>query len=287
MCIILCHIGNELPDYLKDCLIQCRKVFSGNIFLITNSVETDWVKEYNVIVRGINFENEKFKISEKVNFNGYPSRDFWQYSLARFFFIEDFVVSNKIENFVIFENDVLIFSNLESLISKMSDVYNNIAITFACDLRSTTGFSYFKSYSDLTRLNDDIIELINNYDSIRSEFGSFPSEMLFIRKVSKLKNYIKPLPILPTDEYFDKFDFIFDPSSYGQFLDGHPPIHGGSDAPHIDTTTYVGKKLHDGVYQVFFNYDEGPFIIDKMNSKHKIFNLHVWSKRLKKFIKND
>jgi hypothetical protein len=287
MCIILCHIGNELPDYLKDCLVQCRKVFNGRIYLITNSTQTEWLKDFDVVLGEIDFNNDKFKISEKVNFNEYPSKNFWLYSLARFFFIEDFVVNNKIENFVVFENDVLIFSDLKNLITRMSSIYNNIAMTFSCDLRATTGFSYFKSHSDLSCLNNDIIELIKNYDLSSPEFGSYPSEMLFIRKISKLKDYIKPLPSFPTDEHYDELGFIFDPASYGQFLGGVPLVHGGSESPHIDISMYVGQKIQNGEYRVFFNHEEGPIILDNQDSKYKIFNLHVWSKRLKKFIKDD
>ncbi len=96
--------------------------------------------------------------------------------------------------------------------------------------------------------------------------------------------YISSLPIFPTDEFFGHFNFVFDPASYGQFLGGYPIIHGGSSEPHIDLGTYIGKKIDDGEYRVFFDKKDGPFITNNKNEKFKIYNLHVWSKNLKKFL---
>lgn len=283
MHLILSNIGTQLPDYIGYCLEQTRKFYDGKITLVTNSDNNEIVTKYNVNIYIPNMQNERFKFLENVTFSNTPNREFWVHTLARLFFIEDFAVENKIENFVTYDNDVLIYSSLEEIINKFSKLYSNIAITMFDDIRAVFGFSYFKTYGDLIRLNDDIIEILKKPEFFDHLMRDFLSEMLIIRKISKDKDYVKPIPILPTDENYSKFGFIFDPLSYGQFLGGVPRIHG-TEQSFIEHGTYIGEELINGKYKVFFNKIDGPFTIDKENNIHKIFNLHMWSKNLKKFM---
>jgi hypothetical protein len=286
--VILCHIGETIPSHLYECIKQTRKYFKGKIILITNSLEKNLLSKYEVEFCEIDFDNKKYDISKNVNFNSNPNREFWLYSLCRLFFIEDYVVKNKINNFVTYDNDVLIYSDLSYILKKLSKIYENIGITIVDEVRVTTGFAFFKSYKDLVNLNDDIIEIIKSpvmmEDLIRDYCGGYPSEMTFIRKISKDKNYIKPLPTFPTDGMYEKLGFVFDPAGYGMFLGGLPEVHGGSEDSYIDETTYIGNKLINKEYKVLFNSNEGPILVDNNNTKVKIYNLHVWSKKLKKFM---
>ena len=283
MHLILSNIGTQLPDHIVDCLEQTRKFYNGKITLVTNSNNCENLKKYDVNIYNPNIENVKFKFLENVTFSNSPNREFWVYSLSRLFFIEDFVAKNKIENFVTYDNDILIYSNLEEIVTKISKLYNNIAITIGDDNRAVFGFSYFKTYTNLIRLNDDIIEILKHPENFDYLMRDFLNEMLIIRKISKDKDYIEPLPIFPTDKNYNELGFIFDPASYGQFLGGAPKLHGNEDS-FIDEGTYIGKELLKGNYKVFFNKIDGPFTIDKENNRHKIFNLHMWSKNLKKFM---
>jgi hypothetical protein len=284
--LILSHIGGDLPNHFFDCIKQTRKFFNGKIVLITNSKNLSKLLEYNIEISDVNFENKRFEIAKKINFYDYPSTDFWLYSLSRFFFIEDYVVTHKINDFVIYENDILIYSDLNNVIEKLSITYKNIAITIGDDFRATTGFSFFKSYEDLIRMNDDIIKIVQNPDDmndIRNNYASCcPSEMVFIRKISKEKNYIKPLPLFPEDKYYNELGFVFDPAGYGQFLGGTSPDYGSLDN-FIDKTTYIGKKLLNEEFKVTYSKEEGPTIINNNNETTKIYNLHIHSKKLNLF----
>lgn len=288
MTLILSHIGELLPTYFLFFIKQTRKFYDGKIILVTNSTNTNELSDYNLEIYNPNFENKKFKICEKIDFYSYPNKNFWLYALVRFFFIEDYVVENKIENFVIYENDVLIYNDLSSVVNKISKIYENIAFTIGDDTRVTTGFSFFKSYEDLIRMNKDIIKIVQNPDDmndIRNNYASCcPSEMVFIRKICKEKNYIKPLPLFPEDKYYDELGFVFDPAGYGLFLGGTSPENGDFGYGYIDKTTYIGKKLLNEEYIVNFSKEEGPTIIDKNNKTTKIYNLHIHSKKLYNFI---
>ena len=287
MTLILSHIGNSLPTHINVCIEQTRKFYNGDIFLITNCKNEKIKNKYGVQFISPDFTNKKYLKSKKINFHSFPNKEFWLYSLARFFFIEDFVTQNKIENFVIYENDILIYYDLKKLINTLSSLYQNIAFTIGDDIRATTGFSFFKSYNDLSVMNHDIITIIEDTDKmedIRKNYSECcPSEMVFIRKISKEKDYIKSLPIFPNEKYFNELGFVFDPASYGQFLGGTPAVNGNKKT-FIDDITYIGKKLLSGEYNVIFHEKKCPFLIDKNGNKSKIYNLHIHSKKLENFI---
>lgn len=283
MHLILCHIGNDFPSHFIDCIEQTKKFYDGNITIISNSNNIEIFKKYNVEIYHPNFENEKFKHLENFNFPDYGDRNFWVNSLARVFFIEDYVVEKNINNFFTYDNDVLIYSDLKSVILKISELYENIAITVVDDIGAVFGFCYFKNKNDIIRLNQDIIEILNDNNKITKI--NFLNEMSLIGDILKNKNYIKQLPSLPTDNYYDEFGFVFDPAGYGQFLGGTPAIHGYEEN-YINPNSYIGKELLNNKYKVFFNYEYGPYIVNNENTIIKIFNLHVWSKNLIKFRQN-
>lgn len=284
--LILSHIGSKIPTHVNFCLRQTRNFYDGDILFVTDNPDKNLFEKFNVEHYPVKYDNDKFKISQTVNFNSYPNRNFWLYSLSRFFFIEDLVSSMNIDNFIIYENDIMIYSDLKSISEKISNEYDNIAFTIGDDKRATTGFSYFSSYEDLIRLNNDIIEIINSPDDmkdIRDNYSTCcPSEMVFIRKISKEKNYIEPLPLFETDNKFSELGFVFDPASYGQYLGGTPKVNG-SKKSYIDKDTYIGQELLKKNYEVIFENNK-PYIVDSKKLKHRIFNLHIHSKKLDKFI---
>jgi hypothetical protein len=288
MCLILSHIGKKLPNHLYNCIEQTKKHFDGKIYLITDSPTNDLEKKFDIEVISPNFSNEKFLRIIGFNFYTYPSKEFWLYSLARFFFIEEFVEKNDIKNFVMFENDVLIYYNLNELMQKLIKTDERIFFTIGDETRITTGFSFFKHWSDLKKINDDIIDIIQNQTDLIDVYQNYssccPSEMVFLRKISKDKKYINPLPLFPEDKYYEELNFVFDPAGYGQFLGGTSAEMNGGDN-YIDENTYIGLKLKQNIYRVFFDEKEKyPYLLDSFGKRTRLFNLHIHSKNLKKFM---
>ena len=89
---------------------------------------------------------------------------------------------------------------------------------------------------------------------------------------------IKKLPVFPGDE--DTFGYLFDPSSYGQFIDGTP---NGHSPGFIDKQQYIGSKL-DSSCNIL--YKDKPYIY-KEGVEYKIFNLHIHTKNLSKFTSDE
>ena len=94
------------------------------------------------------------------------------------------------------------------------------------------------------------------------------------------------LPIFPNNKVtqdFEKFQSVFDPATYGQFLDGTPGTPGISILP--DSIIGEEFKINQNIKIVFNTVEDYkvPFIIYN-NVTFKINTLHIHSKRLHLFL---
>lgn len=88
------------------------------------------------------------------------------------------------------------------------------------------------------------------------------------------------LPTMPHSEYANKFNSIFDPASYGQFVGGTTNgIPGAKPKDH-----YIGQMLTDNPsFDIIWNNKRQPCL--KYNDKEiRINNLHIHSKNLHLYI---
>ena len=114
-------------------------------------------------------------------------------------------------------------------------------------------------------------------------------------------NEMSLLHVLSLQEYFNKFPilpdikhrYVFDPGSYGQYLggtnNGHPP--GFADHKHI-----IGRDIIGGNIVPYFDEEHKKPLVFKEAlqpaeafvqtppQKYELFNLHVHSKKLEKFV---
>lgn len=287
MSVILTHIGQTLPYYLDLTLLQLRKFYEGKIFLITNCEASEFQIKYEIEVFGPELNSDEYKEIEQIKFNEYPSKEFWYYSLLRFFLIEKTLADKNVEDFVILENDILIFDKLKPLIEKLAKLKRKIFFTIGDEIRATTGFTFFKSLDSLKELNQLLLEIIRDPSKMRDINDNYsaccPSEMVFIRKISKENDLIQSLPLFSSDSFFEELGYVFDPASYGQYLAGTSP-ESGNHKTYIDEITYIGKKILNNELSVHYSPEDGPYIIENNTTKCKIFNLHIHSKNLSKFV---
>ena len=140
-------------------------------------------------------------------------------------------------------------------------------------------------------LLNEMINYLNNKHSLFSYGIDMINEMGLLH-IYQLKNedLMRNLPILPYEkeniflsENFKYFNSIFDPATYGQFLDGTPTNQGIS----IKTDSYIGDlmKTNNDINIKFetINSLKIPYLyLD--NQYIKINNLHIHSKRLNLFL---
>jgi hypothetical protein len=135
------------------------------------------------------------------------------------------------------------------------------------------GFSIINNKEKMSNITERVFDIVRlGEDVARSITGDEIHEMRLLGHIDD--GIITKLPVLPDE--LNEFNFIFDPSSYGQYIGGTPNGHAPG---FIDRDQYVGSKLTNDIQIIF---DGAPYIIAN-NKKYNIFNLHIHSKNLSKY----
>jgi hypothetical protein len=302
--LILTHIGQNLPEYLNTFLTQIRK-FNNEykiIFLVNQiNCENEIFKNHNINTYPIeNLINER--INKFINHFGYGDvntihksisyggTDYWCVTAVRLFFIYEYCLNHQIENFFHFENDIMIYESLdkiENLIINNNLYQNQISITRGTNNKIMTGFMYVNSLEILNHLLTEITHYLESKLNLFSFGIDHLNEMGLLHVYQQLNpNKLVNLPIFPNNDLtkdFEIFNSVFDPATYGQYLDGTPENPGVSILP----DSIIGDQLRNNDdIKVVFNDVDGynlPFIIYN-GFKFKINSLHIHSKRLQSFL---
>ncbi len=291
--LVMFHSGYSLPDFLEYTFHQIRLFNSAiNVYFLTDSALLNDIvfKKYNIISLDKNeFYSDKIKKFESC-FN-YSSNDFWTLAATRLIYIENFLNAYNLEDVYHFENDILLYYNLDIHHDKFKMYYKNIAITTGGPDKSMTGFMFIKNHKSMSMMTDFFVDTLQTY-GIYGTMRKYPMDMvneMSLMKfygVEKGNEYIQNLPILPFGDYsehFEDFNSIFDPASWGQFVGG-TRVEGPGAKPQDH---YIGVLLKNNpkwnvVWQK--NNDLSVPYFDKDGELFKINNLHIHSKNLKNYI---
>ena len=253
-----------IPHHLPYCIDQLQTLGDGNkIILCTDipfnrdGVETININELDIINPGNYLRNNPDPL--------------WFTSLYRVFVLNAYFNKTK-EPFVHFDNDVLVFYSSNNLNDLASENY----LTPHKSSEYTFGFSVFKNLDKFNELTKRIYNLIEMGEPYVKQLLNETHEMRLLGHCGS--DLIKSLPGHPMISEPYK-DFIFDPSSYGQFVDGTP---AGHPPGFIDKGQLLGSILAQEQPTIFLQ-DKKPILTYK-EKNYKIFNLHVHSKNLQKFI---
>jgi len=258
-------MGNNLPQHIKYCIKQIQYTNPiADIYFLTN---------LNVTI-----DNPKIKIIKTQDLivpnigNYYINHPdpLWRTAMLRLYYLESFLKQSKLENIIHFDNDVLIYENLNEIGNEL--IKHNFLITYADSQNYVLGFSYIKNANSLAFINEELLNLVVlGEQKLDKMLGSMTHEMILLKYINKDNKYINTLPLLPTDENYQNYHYCFDPSSYGQYLGGSKP----------EQSKFVGEQLIKNAIQVKIK-NKKPILIWK-NQEYKIFNLHVHNKKLQDF----
>lgn len=303
--IVFVHIGDELPPYLETAIAQAW-LFNpdADIFLIANErAETHFSKKAaSVPVKIVTCESLKpgdahMNFLQKSSLDRHWRSGFWNHTLERFFFLEDFLAQFDIENVFHLENDNMLYVDLEELLPIFKKYYPGIGATFDNDQRCIAGFIYISNHASMQKLAQYIAD--------RAHQGHVDMRILALYKDEHGPDSIDYLPVVPTKyvevlqlsspsgimtrnpyrfhNHFSSFQSIFDAAALGQYLGGIDPILGvlppmtfinESAVYNPSRFTYTWSQDKDGrkiPYAAFGNH------------RCRINSLHIHSKRLDDF----
>lgn len=289
MNIILFNFGENKP-YFKDCISQVKKYNQKtNVFFIGN--DKKYVEDAEFYNLKDLEKSENIKQFNDLDFYSKHENPLWRTSMMRFFYMEEFIRKFNLKNIFHFDNDVLIYDDFNNVLSKISAEEENV-FTPTNDFNLTCGLFYAKSYHSIFKLNSLILNKISaetstlnqKYSSSRSlQEEPFMVNEMTILKIIQDENLgvISLFPTLPENENYERYKMCFDPSSWGQYIGGTPNTGPGWAGNHHK----IGKEILNNKYKAYMGADNKPKILDlKSNINYKLFNLHIHSKNLNKFI---
>ena len=316
--IALVHLGRKLPEHLKYCIAQSRR-WSPTIpihLLCDRSVvraANDSLRMHDIEVHDLQaYRRTELWLEFKEIRDFYPKRrwwdprrwdprqisnpvpvEFWRYSTERLFALHAFLDENSLTEVFHFENDVLIFTDLQRLAPAVSRLYSHLAITPLSDTAVTTGMLYIKDPSSLEHLCSSILEQLVTGSTRQTveTYGGMVNDMTLMHdyRMRHGPENLGLLPILPRGPYSDgarDLGGIFDPASWGQYVDGTPTPHnqppGFTDREH-----FIGKELLGKRHEIIWRNTNGshgePFVVTDDTTTTKLMTLHVHSKRLERY----
>ena len=229
--------------------------------LLTKFNEICWFKDF--AAGGTIFPNEELH---------------WHRTTERIYYLEAYLSQERLENVFHFENDILIYGCLDTV-----EINDKITVTDLSHTHSSFGFCHIPTYQLLSKLCEKFNDFLGRGQNELLSLGfDFISDMQLL-KLSLREDLVKSFPILPSEAT----NWVFDPASYGQYFGG---TNNGHSSGFTDPTHIIGREILDEniipILEVFSS--EGiiaPCVIDKQDRREvPIFNLHIHSKRLGRFI---
>jgi hypothetical protein len=268
MIYFLVHIGGNFPDYTKYCVNQIYKKDNNCKIYLCGDTKPNFIdKEYIFI----NVNELDLPLDNNYLLN--DPNPLWRTSLMRIFAINSFMQKTGIEGIIHFDNDVMIYDNFSNIKDKFG---KKNYITPHKTTEYAFGFSYLNNKDDFNKLSEKIKEtIILGEGEVRRRTGDEAHEMRLLNFCGK--DLIESLPVHPELDSVEKF--IFDPSSYGQYIGGTPNGHAPG---FVDETQLVGSFLKQKP-TIMYSKKEDAYYLPYKDNNYKIFNLHIHSKKLNDF----
>jgi len=300
MNIILIHVGDQIPPHIFKNIEQIRRLYDGNLFVILDNQvlkkHKEYFYKYNCSLIPTEELDEYENCLEFKKVSPILQEPFWTTTFQRLFLLESTVAMFDLKNVLHFENDILIYENPEDLQETFKHEFSqSVAIMPSGPMHSSAALLYTQDLSHLRFLNLQCLQLMNQClrdpELKKTLYGNMITEMSVLFPLQmKYPDKIRYLPILPDGQFSDgleKFNMLFDPNGWGQYVGGvdrQDSMGPGTATP----WTYVGQELLQKKYDIVWEYEKGmkkPRVVNTSNGdRWKLFNLHVHRKNLQDYM---
>jgi hypothetical protein len=289
MQVVLIHIGDTIPDHFFDCAEQVRRFFPGDIHVVLPDKFTTLNAMSRIGLHPVPSESLTEDILYKEFKDNCYLKGFWNVTAARLVLLEILMRKKGLKEVIHIENDVLIYENPDNMLNEFKKYAGNmILINPVGDHHASAAYCFIPHIEAIAKVNGAMVHYFGKGKGwLEKIMGPAVSEMKILCYMEKYENFIKYLPIVPEGKAgcgITMFKSVFDSATIGQHVDGTPWKPGVSF--HDKNSHWVAEDLEKGKYKVGFVEHKGlnvPFLT--YGSKvYRINNLHIHSKRLKRFI---
>lgn len=270
-----CHIGQMPPDYLLD---SFESIYSVDpeariIFITDQDIEIDGVS----ILQVKDISSQETEKVMNMNLFANDSNPLWRTSIFRIFLVRDAIRSLNLKSCFHFDSDVLMFQS-SSIFEKYISDFDGLYITPCNDDELVFGFSRFGELSKINELCSFLCGIVFDEEKQRKYSAGMPNEMQLLCGIYKERpDLIQKLITIPDEDS----QFVFDPSSYGQYFGG---THQGHGPGWYGNHHHIGKKIGENILNPIM-IDKKPYV-EYNEKQYPIVNLHIHSKQTKQFIES-
>tara|TARA_B110000003_G_C16653922_1_gene535579 strand:+ start:7004 stop:7843 length:840 start_codon:yes stop_codon:yes gene_type:complete len=273
------NIG-KIPDYFRISL-ESIKISNPNskVYLLTDDL-TFKLEGLEILYLEDVIGLEAQKILDS-NYFSNEKNPLWKTSMVRVFLLKDLAKYLNIDSFIHFDNDVLIYQNYENL-KNLFDNDAGLNITRNDKKTLVFGFSYTSNIKKFDLICEHLFKILTDgiLNNPEENTAYVDNEMHLLNNIYEQTNLISVLPSSPAqlrNEMNKKY--IFDPSSYGQYLDGWHEDPGISTISLNQSISSLFLKN-----EIVINYQDVKPYFELNDQKYFLANLHIHSKNLSKFL---
>lgn len=274
MNLVLIHLGGSVPSYFWICVDQVRRYYSGKLWVYCDAaLDRAMCEKYDVLVfdPAALADSPRIREFSEVSFIRHYGA-FWEYAFKRMYVLEEIIRLCQMTRVIHIENDVLIYSNPETLEFPSGKMCaNRIGPKFA-----TYAYTWIPDYQAIKEVNDASLSMLKlGGRALTTRYGeNMVNEMLVARDLMG-QDILGELPSLPPAKD------VFDPAAYGQWCFGTPATQKPGWAEHRHD---IGHEILEGNIDVTWQTNEGkrePYVISHTGEVlSKIHNLHMHCKNL-------
>jgi hypothetical protein len=261
-----------LPGYYTKTYEYNRKKFTNSHFILNDNKIADLVNDPDFkIVSSI--LNEKWA--------RYKCNPFWYSTFIRVILLCLYARNNNLKNTIHVESDNIIYADnfitLQNTFKPGEFGFCNEApyssapsIIFLKDKEAAD--SLLKQHITLLSKGEDVLRSYVGY------YGNYITDMALLDIIYRRKKDYRMLPCLPYgpfSENYNEIKFVFDPTSYGQYLGG---TNNGHPKGFTDQKHYVGQEIKNNNINILFVGAQPFLIFEKQDVALPIFNLHIHNK---------
>lgn len=303
--LVLIHIGEQWPHYLKDCIKQARLINPGStIYFLVNKCHSFRVNPLQTIYKITPVFIEDLPpssmhtefVSKIVTMVDLEFRkNYWQYVFERFFLLERFCELYNPGSLYMIETDTMVYVPLDIIQTTESLFTQGMALPFDALHQGYPCFVFFRNKESVTKFASFMLQILRQ---------QYLSDMRILAVYWRHHpEEVFPYPVLPPscntplrertsligftvkqeETAFlsdSRFPFLFDAIAFGQALGGVDPRNTNG----VPTFGYVNETALYSVHETQFRWIQLGGLWFPLVNNLPLVNLHIHSKALANFL---
>jgi len=244
--LILTHLGDSVPPYIKDCVHQLRlwnpnlpvylildpchrpqatdlfkATYSGLTPTLWSTLETDYRVKLvytDTLKRTAHHAYFHTNIKSDAALDLKFRNGYWKFVKERFFYIEELIQRERLTHTVSMEYDVLVYLNLAPLFQKLAQSHQTLRFVKDNETRGHPAFLYIPNLAVINEYNKFLISIIDSgledMQSLAQYANKYPTKVHYLPVMTKATTLKNPRRKSLEGHSTSNPEFLYEDASY-------------------------------------------------------------------------